>query len=271
MPNIIKIKNLSFGYDDKQIFNKFNLEIEAGDWVSIIGPNSSGKSTLVRLLVGLACSNKAITVDTLMVNQEKIVEVRKRIGVIFDDLTNQFISDTVRDDIAFGLENLNYDIAEIHTRIMRIARELKIEHLLDADPQRLSGGEKQKVALAAILVMQPKIIILDEALAMLDTKEQREILNILKVLHEKRKLTVINITHNLEETLYGNRIIVLNKGKTVMEGKTLDVLKEERILTKLGLELPFMVDLSLKLNFYNLLDDIILDMDELITKLWPSK
>jgi energy-coupling factor transport system ATP-binding protein len=271
MENIIEIRGLNFGYSDNKIFNNFDLNIKEGDWVSIIGPNGSGKSTLVKLLVGLSYSNKAITIDTIKMDKERINEIRKRIGVIFDDLTNQFIGDTVKDDIAFVLENLNYDPDEMHTRIMRTARKLKIEHLLDYDPQKLSGGEKQKAALAAILVMHPKIIILDEALAMLDSKEHKEILELLKEIQEQNNLTIINITHNMEETLYGNKIIILNKGQKVIEGDTLEVLKEERILTKLGLEMPFMVDLSLKLSFYNLIDDIELDMNKLISKLWQDR
>jgi energy-coupling factor transport system ATP-binding protein len=265
---LIDINNLNFKYDDKNIFDNFTLKIKKGQWLSVIGPNCSGKSTLVKLLVGILENNNSIKVDGILLTKDKIMEIRRRIGVIFQNPDNYFVGETVRDELAFTLENLCVNVTEMHTRIMRVSRALKINHLLELDPRSLSGGEKQKVALASILVIRPKIIVLDEALAMVDSIGKKEILNILKELNEDQKITIINITHNLEETLYGDKIVVIDKGIKLMEGKTLDVLKKDNILSKLGLELPFMVDLSLKLQFYELINDIKLDMDDLVVSLW---
>lgn len=265
---LININDLDFKYNEKNIFKKFTLKIKRGEWVSIIGPNCSGKSTLVKLLVGILENNNAITIDGIPLTKDKVMEVRRRIGVIFQNPDNYFIGETVRDELAFTLENLCVNFGEMHTRIMRVSRLLKIDKLLDLNPRNLSGGEKQKVALAAILVIRPKIIILDEALVMIDSIEKKEILNILKELQDEQKVTIINITHDLEETLYGDKIVVIDRGIKLIEGRTLDVLKSDNILSKLGLELPFMVDLSLKLQFYKLINDIKLDMDDLVVSLW---
>lgn len=268
MEDLININDLNFKYNETNIFEKFTLDIKKGEWVSIIGPNCSGKSTLVKLLTGILENNNAITIAGISLTKDKIMEVRRIIGVVFQNPDNYFVGETVRDELAFTLENLCVNLPEMHTRIMSVSRLLKIDNLLDVDPRSLSGGEKQRVALASILVIRPKIIILDEALAMIDSIEKKEILNILKGLNSEKKVTIINITHDLEETLYGNKIVVIDKGIKLIEGSTLDVLKKDRILTKLGFKLPFMVDLSLKLQLYNLIDDIQLDMDDLVVSLW---
>jgi energy-coupling factor transport system ATP-binding protein len=268
MKNIITIDKLNFSYSGNKIFNNLELQIKEGEWLSIVGPNGSGKSTLIKLLVGLIDSNATITIDNLLLNKDNVMNIRKKIGVIFENPDNQFVAEIVRDDIAFSLENLNYESTEINNKINEIANLLNINHILDYKPNQLSGGEKQKIALASVLVFEPKIIILDEALSMINANDKIEILEILKKMHKEKGITVINATHDLDETLYGDKIVVLNKGKKVIEGKTLEVLKEDKILTKLGLELPFMVDLSIKLKFYNLIDDIILDMDDMIKNIW---
>lgn len=271
MKNIITINKLNFDYKDNKLFDDFDLEIKDGEWLSIVGPNGSGKSTLIKLLVGLMNNDDSITVDKLLLNKDNIMEIRKKIGIIFENPDDQFIAEIVKDDMAFALENLNYEPKEINKKINEIAKLLDIEHILDSKSNELSGGEKQKVALASVLVFDPKIIILDEALSMINNNDKQSILKILEKLHKENNVTIINATHDLEETLYGNRIVVLNKGKKVIEGKTLDVLQEDKLLTKLGLELPFMVDLSIKLKFYNLINDIILDMDDMINNIWDKR
>lgn len=267
MENIIEIKNLSFRYEHHFIFDKLNINIKRGEWVSIVGPNGSGKTTLVKLLVGLIPTDSDVVIDGLKLSKSNIMEIRKRIGIVFENSDDQFVAETVRDDIAFSLENLAYSPYEINHLVNDMAKKLDTEYLLECEPHRLSGGEKQKVALASALITNPKILILDEALEMIDPHYREEMITIIKKLHEEGT-TIINITHNLEDTYYGDRIIVLNDGNVLIEGPTKLVLWEDKLLSHVGLEIPFMVDLSLKLHLYGLVDDIILDMDKMVMHLW---
>ncbi len=266
--DIIKINQLNFHYGKMKIIDNLDLNVEQGEWLSIVGPNGSGKSTLIRILIGLLEVDSDIIIDDLILNKENIMEIRKIVGVIFENPNNQFIGATVRDDIAFGLENLNIHPQDIIKKIDKVAKSLDIDNLLDKEPHKLSGGEKQKVILASILVLEPKIIILDEALAMIDPIDKEGILKLLKKINKKQKITIINATNDLEDTLYGDRIVVLKKGSKLLEGKTIEILIQDKILTRLGLELPFMIDLSIKLKFYNLIDEVITDMDQMINILW---
>ena len=266
--DIMRINNLNFSYEKKQVISDFSLNIEAGKWVSIVGPNSSGKSTLVRILACLIKTPCNIDIDGIRLDERTVMKIRSKMGFIFDNPDNMFIGETVKDDIAFGLENTKVPRAEIEKRISHVAKLLDIENLLECDPHRLSGGEKQKVALASALVMNVKILILDDALSMINPYEKKEILSILKTLHDTTDITLITVTSDLEEVLYSDHLVVMNYGVKVIEGNTLDVLKLEKIFIDLEMKLPFMVDFSLKLKDYSLVDDVILDMKELVNRLW---
>lgn len=268
MTDIIKINNLSFRYKNKFVFDKFNLSVKEGEWLSIVGPNGSGKSTLVKIIVGLLESDSVITIDNLILNKENLKHIRKRIGVVFENADDSFVAETVADDIAFTLENLAYKPKEIDKMVKEIAGVFKIEHLLDKEPHQLSGGEKQKVALAAALVARPKILIVDDALEMVDDNAKREIFKCLKKLHKENKLTIITVTHNLEETYNADRMLVINAGNVLIDGPVKDVLQEDKIFYRIGLDVPFMIDLSIKLKLYGLIDRTILDMDEMVDAIW---
>ena len=267
MESIISIKNLDFGYDAKQIFNKFNLEIEKGSFTSIIGSNGSGKSTLMKIIVGLYKAEGEIKVDNIAMSQDTYKEIRSKIGIVFENPDNQFVSETVMDEIAFSLENMNYEKKEIRQRVKEIGALLNIENIMEKEPHSLSGGQKELVSLASALVIKPKILILDEALDMIDNNRRDDVLRILTNLN-KEGLTIINITHNSEELLYGSNIIVLNDGEIKDQGPTEELLRKEKLFKNNGLELPFVVDLSYKLKYYGLVDDIVLDIDELVDKIW---
>ena len=265
---IVVIKDLNFSYKNKQIFQKLNLTIKQGSFTTIIGPNGAGKSTLVKLLTGILKTYSYVNIDGKILCHDNIKEIRKIIGVVFENPDDQFVAETVMDDIAFSLENMKLPKKEIRKRIKNVANYLNIENILEREPHSLSGGEKQLVALASALVIEPKILILDEALTMIDPIVKNWILNLLKDLHNKTDITIINVTHDVEESLYGDDIVVIHNGKIVLNGTKKDVLKEEKMFTKLGLQLPFMADLSIKLSYYGLIDDLILDMDEMVDKLW---
>lgn len=266
--NIIDIKNLNFKYDKKLIFNNFNLEIKEGTFTTIIGLNGSGKSTLIRAILGLIKYDGEIKIDNVILNNDNIKEIRKKIGVVFENPDNQFIAETVMDDIAFSLENLQLRSNNIKIKVREIANYIGITKLLDREPSTLSGGEKQLVALASALVHEPKILILDEALTMIDIKTRQQIYNILKDIHKNKNLTIINITHDMNELLYGDDIILINNGNIILKGPKEEILLEEKVFNKLNLELPFMASLSIKLKYYGLVDRLILDMDEMVNEIW---
>lgn len=268
MDSIIKIKSMSFGYKNKQIFNNFDLEIEKGKFIHIVGPNGSGKSTLVKILLGLLKAEGYVNIYRMNMCEDNLIDIRRNIGVVFENPSNTFVAETVEDDIAFVLENLQYSPKTIGSKIKKISEYLKIEHLLERNPHYLSSEEKELVSLASALVTEPKILILDEALTMLNDTEKNNILNLLKKIVKDKKITIINVTHDMEETIYGDKIIVLDGGKVIFNDSKEVVYKEEKKLKSIGLELPFMVDLSNKLRYYGLVDDNILSMNEMVNHLW---
>lgn len=268
MKYIITIENLNFKYSDKQIFEHFYLSIEENTITTLVGLNGSGKSTLVKIILGLIKADGYIRIADNVLIKENVKKVRRDIGVVFENPDNQFVAETVKDDIAFSLENLNYRPKEIGAKIDKIAELLKIEHILEKEPHNLSGGEKQLVALASALINEPKILILDEAFTMVDYSIKERIYKIIKKYKKEHQLTVLNISHDMEDTLYGDRIVVIDDGKMIMNDTTKEVLKQEKKLVDLGLSLPFIADLSHKLRYYGLVDDIILDLDEMVDILW---
>ncbi|MBE6138764.1 MAG: ATP-binding cassette domain-containing protein [Firmicutes bacterium] len=268
MDSIIKIKNMSFSYKDKKIFENFDLDIEKGKFIHIVGPNGSGKSTLVKILLGLLKAEGYVNVYRMNMCKDNLMDIRSHVGVVFENPDNTFVAETVADDIAFSLENLQYTSKTIEAKIKKISGYLGIEDLLEKNPHHLSGGEKELVSLAAALVNEPKILILDEAFTMIDGVEKEAILKLLRKLVREKKITVINVTHDMEDTTYGDKIIVLDNGKIVLNDDKEIIYQEEKKLKNLGLELPFMVDLSRKLQYYGLVDRDILSMNEMVNHLW---
>lgn len=267
MGSIIKVDNLTFRYKDKFIFDRFSLEINEGNWVSITGSNGSGKSTLIKILTGLLKTDSDINICGLKLNEDNLFNIRKNIGVIFDNPENLFLCETVEDDIAFTLENLCYSVDEMKKRIRDISNKLKIAHLLKKSPNELSGGEKAKVALACALVHEPKILILDESISMIDENEKFRILDILNELH-KKGMTIISVIHDLRESYFSDRLIVINDGAIMLDGIPLKVMEYDKILNRLGIELPFEIELSEKLKLYGLIDNLIPDVEKLVDTLW---
>jgi len=270
MENIIKIEKLNFKYNESKIFNNLDLNIEKGSFVSIIGQNGSGKSTLIKILTGLLLNYEGyINIDGYNLNSFYLKEIRRKIGVVFDNPDNHFVAETVIDDLAFSLENLQYDKDDITNSINEISKIFKLEDILYAEPRNLTNSEKQKVAIAGSLIFNPKILILDESLHQLTQKDKSEILNILKEYQKERHLTIIMITHNLENTLYSDRIVLLNEGKIYLDGTLEEVYGEKEKLSKLKLNLPFIVNLSYKLQEDNIIDKIYTDAKVLMEDLWP--
>lgn len=268
MDDIIVISNLNFKYNDNVIFDNFSLSIKTGSFTTILGNNGSGKSTLVKLLCGLLDFDGSINMFGMDLCDSNIVEIRKNIGIVFENPDNCLISETVFEDLAFPLENLNYSSEYIYSRINEVSDYIGITHLLDKCPRDLSGGEKQLVSLGCALVISPKLIILDEALSMLDDRNKNTILSLLKKINKENGITIVNITHDIEESLYGDDILLIDGGHVIIHDSKENVYKSEKELKNLHYDLPFMVDLSNKLSYYDLVDDFVFDMDEMVDLLW---
>ena len=268
MGSVISVKKLNFNYNQKKIFSDFNLEINSGEFVSLIGPNGSGKSTLIKIMAGLLEFEGEILINDILLNQTNVKQIRKNMGVILSNTDSQLISESVFDNIAFSLANLGIKRDEIITKVTDIANRLNIAYLLDKKIYNLNNMEKTLINLASVLVYEPSILIFDEAFANLDKIERDKVLNILKKLNTEHKITIINVTQNMEDILFGNSIIILDDGMVIEHNTNDEVFKNDKVFSKLGLELPFMVDLSIKLKYYNLIDQVIYDMEEMVDVLW---
>ena len=234
---VIEINDLYFRYNkEDRAVNGVNLNIEKGEFVCILGHNGSGKSTLSKLLVGLLQAKKgSIKIDGIELNEETIDELRKKIGIVFQNPDNQFVGITVKDDIAFGLENRQVKRSEMLELIDKYSKLVSMNEFLDRNPEELSGGEKQRVAIAGVLAMDPEIIIFDEATSMLDPRGVREVLDVIKGL--KNKKTILSITHNLSEALMADRVVVMNKGVVVLNGSPKTVFENYDILKESNLDI----------------------------------
>ena len=265
--SIIKIKSMSFRYENDYIFKDFDLEIKPNSFVCIIGKNASGKSTLVKILEGLYPASGYINIDGYLLNNFYLKKIRRSLGVCFDNPELHFIGETVKDDLAFSLENLEYSKEEIESSIQNISKKFKLDNILEKSPSEITESEKEKVAIASSLIYNPKIIVLDEAIHKLTPSDKKLVFKVLLDYKKNEKLTIILITHDLEDTLMSDRIIVLDKGKIILDDTKEKIYKDEK-LEKLGFTLPFMVKLSHNLILYDLLDRVYFDEEEAIDKLW---
>ena len=264
----IVVNNLKFSYDDNIVFNNFNLSIREGVFTTILGNNGSGKSTLVKLLCGLLDFSGSIDICGYKLCKSNINSIRRNVGVVFDNPDNCLISETVLEDLAFPLQNINCTRDYIYSKVNEISNYLGISHLLNKSCNELSGGEKQLVSLGCALITGPKVLILDEALSMLDLRSKNKMLSILKKIKNDYGVTIVNVTHDIEESVYGDDIILFDNGKIVIHDKKESVYKREKELKKYGFDLPFMVDLSTRLSYYDLIDDFVFDMDTMVDILW---
>lgn len=253
MKNIIEVKNLSYSYPEgkKAALSNISFSVKENDWVAIIGHNGSGKSTLTKLLDGILEENFKdydIKIDGLPLNEANLPQIRDKIGIVFQNPDNQFVGATVQDDIAFGLENRNISYREMHKIVPEVLAEVNMAQYKEKEPQNLSGGQKQRVAIAGILAIQPKIIILDEATSMLDPEGREEIRKVIKELQKKYKLTVLSITHDVDEIMQADETIVLKDGELIAHLSPDKLFKNEDLVIKAGLVLPFIYQLRKELN-----------------------
>ena len=239
--SLIEVKDLSYSYNQsKKAVDGVSFNIEQGSYTTIIGHNGSGKSTIAKLMAGLLpINNGQVKINNIIVNEENMLLIRKQLGIVFQNPDNQFIGSTVKDDIAFGLENRLVESKEMENIIEEYATKVGLTEFLNSEPQNLSGGQKQRVAIAGVMAMQPDIIIFDEATSMLDPKGKKEIKQLMYELAQSDKFTIISITHDIEEVLQSDDCIVLNQGKLFMHDKPENVFSKADELRKINLDIPF--------------------------------
>lgn len=240
---IVEAKGLSFAYseEDPKVLSDVSFSVDKGSYVAIIGHNGSGKSTLARILLGLLDGYSGEVYEFgERLNKKSLNRLRSRIGIVFQNPDNQFVGSTVADDIAFGLENKCVPSEKMQGIIERYAEYAGMKDFLAREPTSLSGGQKQRVAIAGVLAMEPDLVIFDESTAMLDPKGKKEISSLIsKVKSTKPDLTIISITHDIEEAAASDEVIVLNKGKIVLQGKPEEVFSHEKELSDCHLDVPF--------------------------------
>ncbi|WP_317914676.1 energy-coupling factor ABC transporter ATP-binding protein [Carnobacterium maltaromaticum] len=243
MDKIIKLDDISYKYhpnEEVEALKNVSLSIEKGEWVAIIGHNGSGKSTLAKTINGLlAPTNGTVTVGNQLLTEETVWDVRRMVGMVFQNPDNQFVGSTVQDDVAFGLENSGVPRNEMVKRVTDAIDKVKMSDFIEKEPARLSGGQKQRVAIAGVVALRPDIIILDEATSMLDPQGRQEVLATVKAIKEEENLTVISITHDIDEAASANRILVMKNGQLIREGTPQEIFSFGDELIEMGLDLPF--------------------------------
>ena len=277
--SIIKVENVSYDYrrfEEEKLpaVRGVSFEIEEGEFVVIGGANGSGKSTLAKMLNGLLkpTCGKIEVLGMDVSNEEKVFEIRRNVGIVFQNPDNQTVASIVEDDVAFGPENLGVPREEIVRRVQWALKAVGMEEYAKSTPFKMSGGQKQRIAIAGILAMKPKIIVLDEATSMLDPNGRKEVMSVLKKLNQEENMTVIHITHHMEEAADADRILVMDGGKLVMDGAPREVFADGEKLKEHALSLPVAAELADMLRKAGLpVRESVLSEDELLEEIWRLK
>ena len=272
MKSIIDVKNLSFRYKESQEYydvKDITFHVKRGEWLSIVGHNGSGKSTTVRLIDGLLeAESGEIVIDGQRLTEENVWNIRRQIGMVFQNPDNQFVGATVEDDVAFGLENQGLSRQEMKKRVEEALDLVGMLDFKKREPARLSGGQKQRVAIAGVVALRPAILILDEATSMLDPEGRRELIETVKGIRKDYDMTVISITHDLEEVAMSDRVLVMKKGEIESTSSPRELFSRND-LDQIGLDDPFANQLKHSLSQYGYdLPENYLTESELEDKLW---
>lgn len=256
--NIVSFKNVSFTYSESKTpaVKNISFDVEEGSWFTILGHNGSGKSTITRLINGLLVadenSNSSIVIDGDQLNDKNLWETRSKVGIVFQNPDNQFVGATVGDDVAFGLENRGVPRTEMLKIVDQAIKNVGMEEFITSEPANLSGGQKQRVAIAGILAVKPKILILDEATSMLDPQGRETIIKLVKKMKQKNNLTIISITHDINEVMLSDEVLVLNDGIKMLQGRPNDIFENYELIKKIGLDIPFIFKVKLELKKHHI-------------------
>ena len=256
MSEIIKVEHLAYTYpgvDDTpgvRVFEDMNLTIEEGSFVAVLGTNGCGKSTLAKHFnsILLPSGGKVYVCGYDTSDEDRLIAIRRRVGMVFQNPDNQIVANVVEEDVAFGPENLGVSSAEIRYRVDNALKQVGMSRYAQHAPHLLSGGQKQRVAIAGIIAMEPKCIVLDEPTAMLDPRGRREVMETISQLNRDKKITVVLITHHMDEAAQAQRVVVMHKGKVAADGTPREVFSQVELLHDLGLAAPETVELSWELN-----------------------
>ncbi|MDK7882318.1 energy-coupling factor transporter ATPase [Lactobacillus iners] len=272
---IVDVNNISYQYyDSSQLaLDHVSFTVDSGMWVSVVGPNGSGKSTLTKILDGLLVpksdKDSHIIIDGIKLSDNTLYDIRNKIGIVFQDPENQFVGATVADDVAFGLENRNIDRNQMIGIVTDSLKQVDMLKFADKAPNMLSGGQKQRVAIAGVLAIKPKIIILDEATSMLDPDGKNIILKLIKKLQKQNNYTVISITHDLEEAIYSDKLLILKAGKVLRYDHPRKIFNDVQLLERSGLDLPFVFKIKSQLSQMGVnIPKEIIGQKELVNYLW---
>ena len=272
---IIELENIHYRYhedDAREALAGVSLEIRRGEWLAIIGHNGSGKSTLAKVMNGLIEANTgSVVVNGKVLTEETVFEARRTVGMVFQNPDNQFVGTTVEDDIAFGLENIGLPREEMLERVTKVLDMVKMSDFRTKEPARLSGGQKQRVAIAGVTALEPEVIILDEATSMLDPKGRFEVISTIQKLHKEKKITVISITHDLDEAAQADRVVLMEQGQIQQIGTPKEIFKLGSKLVEKGLDVPFAEKLieALRERGMNVPEEYF-DEEGLVEWLWTS-
>ena len=256
MNEIISVENLAYTYpgmDDQPgvvVFEDMNLKIEEGTFVAVLGTNGCGKSTLAKHFnsILLPTGGKVYVCGIDTSNEERIMQVRRNIGMVFQNPDNQIVANVVEEDVAFGPENLGVSSPEIRHRVNKALKQVGMYEYREHAPHLLSGGQKQRIAIAGVIAMEPKCIVLDEPTAMLDPRGRREVIETIGRLNKEKGITVVLITHHMDEAAKADRVVVLHKGKVAADGTPEKVFTQVELLHNIGLAAPESVELCWELN-----------------------
>ncbi len=268
MGKIVEIQNLTLSYGEHVIFDELSLQIPENSFYTVLGKTGSGKSTLARVLMGLEEIHTYVKVHGLYLNPKNMGKIRSQSQILFENPEPEFITNNVLEEIAFPLQSLEYANETIEKEIDVVSKECHIKHLLSRDPHQLSAGEKQLVALAAALVTKPKLLILDEALSMIDRETKKSIWQVLKKYQKENNMTILHFTDYSEDILEGTDVLILSEGKIVYQGNVEVALQSEKIFTENQLELPFLANLSNKLRYYGTISSVEINLEKLVDALW---
>lgn len=267
MKNIIEIENLCFSYPAEegetpvQVLNNINLEIKEGEFIAVLGHNGSGKSTLAKHINGILLpTSGTVTVDGISTaDEEKIFDLRCRAGMVFQNPDNQIVSSVVEEDVAFALENLGVPYEEMRKRVDEALKDVNMYEYRHHSPAQLSGGQKQRIAIAGIIAMKPKCIILDEPTAMLDPQGRKEVMSVIKRMNREYGITIVLITHYMDEAAQCNRVVVMDKGSVILDDTPKAVFSHVEQVKAIGLDVPQVTELvwELRKAGYDVPQDII--------------
>ena len=272
MDNYIEFKDVTFAYqnpDDSEavsVIRKLNVSIKKGDFVAVLGHNGCGKSTFAKLCNAIEIPQSGkVTVDGIdTADEDRLYDIRQKVGMVFQNPDNQIVATIVEDDVAFGPENLGVEPKEIRRRVDEALKRVSMYDFRFCEPHKLSGGQKQRVAIAGIIAMQPECIILDEPTAMLDPKGRQEVMDTVKMLNREYGITVVFITHYMDEAVKANRVIVMDEGNILLDGTPKQVFGHHDTLRRVGLDIPEASELASELRKSGVkIKKDILDIDEL--------